>query len=81
MLCFPPISRSNHGSDTFSGKIGKMIGGVVSNWGVKDFQSITCEFFPVHSNEALCDVSNDQYCAYQICWSIIRHEASDPDLQ
>ena len=32
------------------------------------------------SDEALCDVSNDQYYAYQICWSII-HGALDPDLQ
>ena len=27
-----------------------------------------------------CDVSNDQYYAYQICWSII-NGALDPDLQ
>ena len=32
------------------------------------------------SDEALCDDSNDQYYACQICWSII-HEALDPDLQ
>ena len=32
------------------------------------------------SDEALCDVNNDQYYAYQICWSII-HVALDPDLQ
>ena len=32
------------------------------------------------SDEALCDVSNDQYYAHQICWSII-NEALDPDLQ
>ena len=32
------------------------------------------------SDEALCDVSNDQHCAYQICWSII-HGALDSDLQ
>ena len=31
-------------------------------------------------DEALCDVSNDQYYAYQVCWSII-HRALDPDLQ
>ena len=60
--------------------MGKMIGGVVSNWDVNDFQPIACEFFPVLSDEALCDVSNDQYYAYQICWSII-HRALDPDLQ
>ena len=29
---------------------------------------------------SLCDVSNDQYYAYQICWSIM-HGVSDPDLQ
>ena len=57
-----------------------MIGGVVSNWDVKIFQPIACESFPVLSDEALCDVSNEQYYAYQICWSII-HEALDPDLQ
>ena len=34
-----------------------MIGGVVSNWDVKDFQPIACESFPVLSGEALCDVS------------------------
>ena len=32
------------------------------------------------SDEALCDVSNDQYYAYQIYWSII-HRALDSDLQ
>ena len=32
------------------------------------------------SDEALCDVSNDQYYAHQICWSII-HGALHPDLQ
>ena len=31
-------------------------------------------------DEALCDVSNDQYYEYQNCWSII-HGAVDPDLQ
>ena len=39
-----------------------------------------CESFSVLSDEAPCDVSNDQYYAYQICWSII-HVALDPDLQ
>ena len=57
-----------------------MIGGIVSNWDVKDFQPIACESFSVLSDEALCDVSNDQYYAYQICWSII-HGTLDPDLQ
>ena len=32
------------------------------------------------SDEALCDVSYDQYYAYQICWSII-YGALDTDLQ
>ena len=54
--------------------------GVVSNWDVKDFPPIACESFPVLKDEALCDVGNDQYYAYQICWSIIR-VALDPDLQ
>ena len=54
--------------------------GIVSNWNVKDFQPIACESFPVLRDEALCDVSNDQYYSYQICWSIIRR-ALDPDLQ
>ena len=80
MLCFPAVKWSSHGPDIFWGKIGKMIGGVVSNWHVKDFQPIDCESFPVLSDEALWNVSNDQYYAYQICWLII-HEASDPDLQ
>ena len=68
------------GPDSFSGKIGKVIGGVVSNWDVKDFQPIPCESFPMHNDEALCDVINNQYYAYQICWSII-HGTLDPDLQ
>ena len=56
-----------------------MIGGVVLNWNVKDFQPVVCESFPLLGDEALCDVSNDQYYPYQIC-SII-HGALDPDLQ
>ena len=41
------------GSDGLCGKIGKMIGGVVSNWDAKGFQPVVFEFFPVLSNEAL----------------------------
>ena len=67
------------GPDSFSGKVGKMIGGIVLNWDAKDFQPIACESFPVLSDEALCDVSNDQYYAYQICWLII-HGALDLQL-
>ena len=40
------------GSDSFSGKIGKRIDGVVSNWDVRDFQPIACKSFPVLSDEA-----------------------------
>ena len=40
-----------------------MIGGVVSNWDVKDFQPTACEPFSVLSDEVLCDVSNDYYYA------------------
>ena len=58
-----------------------MVGGVVSNWDVKDFQ-------PMSTNLFLCLVmkpfvmlvTNDQYYAYQICWSII-HGALDRDAQ
>ena len=57
-----------------------MIGRVASHWNVKDFQPIASESFPVLIDVALCDVSNDQYYACQICWSII-HGALDSDLQ
>ena len=56
------------GPDSFSGKIGKMIGGVVSNWDVKDFQPIACEFFLclvmkpfemlVMTRASFCDLKN-----------------------
>ena len=35
-----------------------MIGGVVSNWDVKNFQPMSANF-PALSDEVLCDVSND----------------------
>ena len=57
-----------------------MIGGVVSIWDVKDFHRIACKSFSVLSDEALCDVSNDLYYAYQNCWSIIQR-ASDSYMQ
>ena len=57
-----------------------MIGGIVSNWDVKDFQPIVFESYFVFSDEALCDVCNYQYYACQICWSIILG-ALDPDLR
>ena len=61
------------GPDSLFGKIGKMIGGL-------DWKANVCKSFPVLSDEALCNVSNDQYCAYQICRSII-HGTLDLDMQ
>ena len=47
MPCFSAIRCSNPGPDSFPGKIGKTIDGVVSNWDVKEFQ-------PMFSNLFLC---------------------------
>ena len=78
-LVFRLLDGVTTGPDSFSGKIRKMIGEVVSIWMLKIFANSQRIFF-VLSDEALCDVSNDQHYTYQICWSII-HGTLDPDLQ
>ena len=70
--------------DTFSGSIGKSLGGQVSVWSVAHFKSIPNSNFPSLPNNVLDYLSSDQYYSYRICWAtwavILRHVDEDLEL-
>ena len=61
------LYRVTSGPDSFSGPIGRQLNGVVSEWKVMKFKSISNPKFPVIPNSLMDDLSSDQYYANRIC--------------
>ena len=73
------LDGSTKSPEKFSGPIGSMLDGSVSQWEVVNFKSIPYPSFPFLSNEVIDDLSTDQYYGYRMCWAIITGEV-DEDL-
>ena len=69
---FQQLDGSTKGPDSFSGMIGKQLNGRVSSWTVDNFQPILNVQFPVLPDEAIENLSSDQYYALPMCQGVIK---------
>ena len=58
---FQQLDGSTKGPDSFSGMIGKQLNGRVSSWTVDNCQPILNDQFPILPDEAMENLSSDQY--------------------
>ena len=58
---FQQFDGSTKGLDSFSGMIGKQLNGGVSSWTIDNFQPIPNDRFPILPDEAIENLSSDQY--------------------
>ena len=63
----------------FSGPIGSMLHGLVTQWEVANFKPISCSSFPFLPKDVINDLFTDHYYDYRMCWAIIKGEV-DEDL-
>ena len=61
---FSTLYGSTKSPDKFSGPIGSMLNGIVSQWQVVKFKSIPYLSFPIFPSEIIDDLSTDQYYGY-----------------
>ena len=61
---FSTLDGSTKSPDKFSGPIGSMLNGIVSQWQVVKFKSIPYLSFPIFPSEIIDDLSTDQYYGY-----------------
>ena len=69
---FQQLDGSTKGPDSFSGLIGKQLNGRVSSWTVDNFQPILNDQFPILSDEAIENLSSDQYYALLMCQRVMK---------
>ena len=74
---FRELDGSTSGPASFSGKLGKSLDSLVSDWPVVAFQAIQNNGFPVVPEDVLDDMSTDQVYAYQICHAVIQGSVDD----
>ena len=60
---FAHLNGTTKSPNSFSGVIGKQIAGSVSNWDVKQFNSITNNDFPMLPQHIVNNLSTDQFYA------------------
>ena len=77
---FQRLDGSTKKPDSFSGMIGEQLNGRVSSWTVYNFQTILNDQFPILPDEAIENLSSDQYYASLMCQGDIKG-IFDPDLK
>ena len=63
--------------DSFSGPIGKELNGLVSDWKVVNFRSLSSIEFPYLPQEVIQNLSSDQFYTYQICRAVISRKVEN----
>jgi len=68
---FKQLDGVSTNPDSFSGPIGKELNGLISNWSVVNFRSLSSTEFQQLPGEVAENLSSDQYYAYKICLAVI----------
>ena len=63
---FSALNGSTKSPDKFSGPIGSMLNGIVSQWQVIKLKSIPYLSFPILPSKIIDDLSTDQYYWYRM---------------
>ena len=69
---FEQLNGSTKGPGSFSGMIGKQLNGRASSWTVDNFQPILNVQFPILPDEAIENLSSDQYYALLMCQEVMK---------
>ena len=77
---FQQLDGSTKGPYSFSGMIGKQLNGRVSSWTADNFQPILNDQLPILPDEAIENLSSDQYYALLMCQGVMKGIA-DTDLK